>query len=246
MYLKKKEIKTWSLSRYYKPGYFYLDDLGRPNKNDIKHILKIIGFDSIREFNNASKHDGAFNINKQLQEKLISIFEISKPSSFDEIMIYKGWYDLENNIKFPFELSPNVSEQSIFIRDSFIEKFYNTETSTDDYIFYIRASISYDNFLQPRKDSFNEICTLLARGKPPEIDQLTKNEFNIFKSYLFEETGNLKLVENKDFIEKLFDQVHYLPENIFLETKKLIIDQEEVCFFVEGEEEDIEISPDFF
>jgi len=245
MNLKEKEIKTWSLSRYYKPGYL-TDELGRPNKNDIKHILKIIGFDSIREFNNASKHYGKFSVNKQIQEKLISIFDIHKPSSFDEIMIFKSWYSLENNIKFPFELSPNVSEQSIFIRDSFIEKFHNTEIYRDDYIFYIRASISYSSFLQPRKDSFNEICTLLARGKPPEIDQLTKNEFNIIKSYLFEETGNLKLVENKDFIEKLFDQVHYLPENIFLETKKLIIDQEEVCFFVEGEEEDIEISPNLF
>ena len=245
MYLKEKEIKTWSLSRYYTPGYLS-DDLGRPNKNDIKHILKIIGFDSIREFNSASEHDGAYSINKQLQEKLISIFDISKPSSFDEIMIYKSWYSLENNIKFPFELSPNVSEKSIFIRDSFIEKFYNAETSTDDYIFYIRASVSHRSFFQPRKDSFNEICTLLARGKPQEIDQLTKNDFDIIKSYLYEETGNLKLVENKDFIEKLFDQVHYLPENIFLETKKLSIDQEEVSFFVEGEEEDIEISPDFF
>ncbi len=56
----------------------------------------------------------------------------------------------------------------------------------------------------------------------------------------------MKLGENKDFIEKLFDQVHCLPENIFLETKKLTIDQEEVCFFVEGEDEYIEISPDFF
>ena len=245
MYLKKKEIKTWSLSRYYKPGYFYLDDLGRPNKNDIKHILKIIGFDSIREFNNASKHDGAYSINKQLQEKLISIFEISKPSSFDEIMIYKSWYGLENNIKFPFELSPNVSEQSIFIRDTFIEKFHNTETSTDDYIFYIRASISYDSFLQPRKDSFNEICTLLARGKPPKIDQLTKNDFDIIKSYLYEETGNSKLVDNEDLLKDLFQQVYDLPERIGLCTKVFLIDEEEKAFFLISEEESISITADF-
>ena len=75
---------------------------------------------------------------------------------------------------------------------------------------------------------------------------MKKDHFDIINSYIYEETGDLKLLDNKDFLKKIFDQVYHLPENIFLETKKLTIDQEEVCFFVIGEEEDIEISPDFF
>tara|TARA_B100001057_G_scaffold448162_1_gene488267 strand:- start:91 stop:825 length:735 start_codon:yes stop_codon:yes gene_type:complete len=241
---KENKIKTWSVSRYLKEGWL-TDEEDRPNKNDIKYMLKEIGFDSIREFNNASKHSG-YSINKQLQDKLISIFDISKPSSFDEIMIYKSWYGLENDIKFPFELSPNASEQSIFIRDCCIEKINNKETSYRDiYYFYIRAAVSHSSFLQARKDSFNEICTLLVRVKPSKIDQLTKNDFDIIKSYLYEETGNSKLVDNEDLLKDLFQQVYDLPERIGLCTKVFLIDEEEKAFFLISEEESISITADF-
>tara|TARA_Y100001978_G_C23548329_1_gene363225 strand:- start:9 stop:725 length:717 start_codon:yes stop_codon:yes gene_type:complete len=237
-------MKTWSISRYYKYGYL-TDELGRPNKNDINHILKLIGFDSIDLFNQTMNDYGILN-NKQIQDKVLSIFDISKPTTFDEIMICKNWFGLKNDIKFPFELSPNVSEKSINIMNLNIEQANNKEKYCEDILYFnIKAEISHSNYLQPRKDSFDEICSLLVNVDFSEIEQLTKDHFDIINSYIYEETGDLKLLDNEDFLEKIFDQVYHLPENIFLETKKLIIDQKEVIFFVTGEQEYLEITPDF-
>ena len=242
--IKKKEIKTWSLSRYYKYGYL-TDELGRPNEYDIKHILKIIGFESIEEFNESTKNYNILN-NKQIQEKVLSIFDISKPTSFDEIMIFKNWYGLENDIRFPFVLSPNVSEQSISIMDLNIQKVNNKETAFKDiFYFNIKAEISHSNYLQSRNDSLDEICTLLVSRDFTEIDQFSKDDFDIIRSYIYSELGNLKLLDNVDFLKQIFNQIHHLPEYISLETKKFIINQEEVSFFVAGEDESIEILPDF-
>ena len=62
----------------------------------------------------------------------------------------------------------------------------------------------------------------MVRINSSNIYQLPKDEFQIISSYIYQETGNLKLADNKYFIEKIIDQVHYLPENISIKTKKFL------------------------
>ena len=74
-----------------------------------------------------------------------------------------------------------------------------------------------------------------------EIFVKSKTKFNstelITKEYLSSQMIYSKLAEDSEFLSEIGFQINHMIENIGIITKEFKVDDEEVCFWLEGEEE---------
>lgn len=222
--------KTWGAWRYYPSAYLCSDEnhdwIGQET---IQEMLELMSFNSIEEFNKILSSLPKGEIPLSIQSKIKNLFHdhiYTENDLINEIIICDGCVEslkesiiLEN----PFKIAENIIQPEIEIYAMSIE-----EESV-----FLKAGISSKCLFEAKESDLLNLCEIFVKSKT----KLNATELSITKDYLSSQMIDSKLAEDCEFLSEIGFQINHMIENIGIVTKEFKIDDEEVVFWLESEEE---------
>jgi len=234
---------------------------GEPSEYVAQQMLELMGFASAQEFNSKISEHKRGEIPRDLQEKIIKIFDTTSqdPDPDDPsrtIRISDGIVDalsevLELDNPFCCLGGPSASDIEVYAMS-----FEPTDSHVD---IPLRIGVSKERFLQPATPSLSEVCAVILQKIIPiatsELfdkwdDLKLDTEYEEFENeWLTECRGTIRnwlqsqgadgeLAENNEFLTELGQQMLYLSEGLSVVTRTFVDKDGSECYFwIEGEEE---------
>ena len=222
--------KKWGAWRYYPKSYLCSDEnhdwIG---KETIQEMLDMMSFNSIEEFNKILSSFPRGEIPLSIQSKIKNLFHkhiYTENDLINEIIISDGCVEslkesiiLEN----PFKIAENIIQPEIEIYAMNIR---------EESIF-LKAGISSECLYEAKESDLSNLCEIFIKSKTT----LNSSELSITKDYLSSQMIDSKLADDSEFLLEIGFQINHMIENIGIITKEFKVDDEEVRFWLEGEEE---------